>query len=386
MGEIEKFMTIVLARGDNASGSGARQCACNSSGSGKSNLAAITPIYTELMSSLRQTSHLQERSVFVLDSVDDALQSKPVKISHFVAALFCLMPSVTADELLTLDNGVVKMGIDRSKGAAITSLSWPAHPKNVVNFSDPGRLIQQSYYAGKGLDRRADGQNEHWSPWTWNPIQGGGISSWARVTKFEVLEAPQTLFSETVPKLWDMPDEEADAVMRQWTQHEPGMPDVIVVRCEFVSKRKPDDRWGPAIARHQELPACYFTRKFDRFKSYLSSGKWRPETQAPGPPWGRADPPKNAMACFAAEGQGVAVFSPAATEAWNFGPNGEGSSDDPNARPCVHIAPIATIRLSPRSTMRYRYWLVVGSEAQIAQRLDQLVQKYSSEQIEILEP
>ena len=60
------------------------------------------------------------------------------------------------EELLTLDNGAVRIGIDRKKGAAITWLSWDAYPKNIVNSADPGRLIQQSYYAGLLLDRRAD--------------------------------------------------------------------------------------------------------------------------------------------------------------------------------------------------------------------------------------
>src|SRR5688572_11743353 len=75
------------------------------------------------------------------------------------------------EELLLLDNGTVKVGIDRAKGAAITWLSWTAYPKNAVNIADPGRLIQQSYYAGLRLDRKADGQHKAWSPWAWNPIQ-----------------------------------------------------------------------------------------------------------------------------------------------------------------------------------------------------------------------
>ena len=40
--------------------------------------------------------------------------------------------------------------------------------------------------------------------------------------------------------------------------------------------------------RHQEIPACYFTRNFSVVKSYLGEGQWRVETQPPGPPWGQA--------------------------------------------------------------------------------------------------
>ena len=113
-----------------------------------------------------------------------------------------------------LDNGTVKVGLNRTKGASITWLSWTTHAKNIVNHADPGRLVQQSYYAGRVLDRKAEGQSAAWSPWSWNPIQGGGVGSWARVTKLERLD-DSTLFGETIPKLWDMPDEEAAAIMRQ---------------------------------------------------------------------------------------------------------------------------------------------------------------------------
>lgn len=284
--------------------------------------------------------------------------------------------------MLTIDDGRAQVGIDRAKGAAITWLSSTAYPRNMVNSADPGRLIQQSYYAGRRLDRRAEGQSKAWSPWPWNPIQGGGVSSWARVTAFERRDGP-VLFSETVPKLWDMPDEEADALMRQWTGFESGMPGVVVVRCEFIARRAADDLWGPAQPAHQEVPACYFTRNFSMVKSYLGGGQWRGETQPPGPPWGRAQPPLGAMAFFAPGGEGVGVFSPSATQPWNFGPHGGGASDSVTAGPCMHVAPIDRVPLGPGSTYRFRYWLVVGTEGEIAARFDELVRKYSSERAEL---
>lgn len=291
-------------------------------------------------------------------------------------------PERTA-ELLTLDNGTVKVGIDRARGAAITWLSAGPGGGNLVNHADPGRLIQQSYYAGLRLDRRSEGQSAAWSPWSWNPIQGGGVSSWARVTAFE-RRAERELYAETVPKLWDMADEEAEALMRQWTGFEPGMPDVVVVRCEFESRRQPGDRWGPARLSPQEIPACYFVRAFDTFRSHLGGGAWRDETQPPGPPWGQCRPPRHAMACFARDGRGVAVYSPASTQPWNFGPHGGGASEDPAAGPCVHVAPIDRVLLGPRSVYRFRYWLLLGREAELAARLDALHAKYAADRAELV--
>ncbi|MEY2878238.1 MAG: hypothetical protein RLZZ15_618 [Verrucomicrobiota bacterium] len=312
------------------------------------------------------------------------------------------------EELLTLDNGTVKVGIDRAKGGAITWLSSAAYPKNLVNSADPGRLIQQSYYAGLRLDRRAEGQSKAWSPWSWNPIQGGGVGSWARVTEFRRLESVAeasrlssetpasgseftstplpALYAETIPNLWDMPSEPAAAVMRQWTAFEPAMPDVVVVRCEFIAQREPGDRWGPARLAPQEIPACYFTRNFSTVKTYLGDGVWRDESQPPGPPWGKTTPPRHAMACFAANGEGVAVFSPAATQPWNFGPHAGGTTDDPAAGPCMHVAPIDRVNLGPRSTYRYRYWLILGRAPQLAARLDTLWKIYSAERAELTDP
>lgn len=290
-------------------------------------------------------------------------------------------PERPPSELLFLENDHLKIGIDKAMGASISWLSWKGHPTNVVNIHDPGRLIQQSYYAGKSLDRREDGQHPSWSPWTWNPIQGGGVGSWAKVVRFDKQDG--TLHSETIPKLWDMPNEQAEAVMHQWTSFEPGQASAVMVRNRIVCKRSPDDRWGPPVKRHQEVPAFYFIRSFRHFRSYLGGGEWRDEHQEPGPPWGKANPPRKAMACFNDEGQGIAVFSPGSQRIWNFGPHGKGISTDPEGGPCVHIAPLVTVALGPTSSMEYRYWILVGSASELADGLDRLWKKYESETIKV---
>ena len=291
-------------------------------------------------------------------------------------ATLCLILAVAvaataADSLERIDNGTLQVGVDRAKGGAIAWLSWRGHPGNAVNVHDAGRLIQQSYYAGAALDRRGDGQHAAWSPWPWNPIQAGGVASWSTVTRFE-RTADGRMVGETTGKLWDMPDEDAAAVIRQTTGFVPGLDHVVVMKCDLECQRMGGDRWGPPVPRHQELPACYLTRSFDRVKSYLGAGRWRDETIAPGPPWGRVRPPQGVVACFDAAGQGVAIYAPEATEAWNVGPHGDGASDDPAADPCMHVAPLATAALGPRSVFRYQAWLAVGDERAIAAAADAL--------------
>jgi hypothetical protein len=52
----------------------------------------------------------------------------------------------------------------------------------------------------------------------------------------------------------------------------------------------------------------------------------------------------------------------------------------------MHVAPIDRVNLGPKSTYRYRYWLIVGTEAQLTARLDVLLEKYSAERAELTNP
>ncbi|MFO0923198.1 MAG: hypothetical protein U0905_11995 [Pirellulales bacterium] len=289
------------------------------------------------------------------------------------------------EDLLRLQHEACQVGVDLQKGGSITWLSWKEYPQNAVNISDPGRLIQQSYYAGASLDRRSEGQSRAWSPWPWNPIQGGGVGSWARVVSSR--KEGSEIYTETIPKLWDMPNEEATASMKQWTQWEPEMQGVIQVRCEFRSERLRGDRWGDGQPMAQEIPACYFTRNFSRIQSYLGDGAWREETQPPGPPWGHATPPHRAMACFEKSGQGIAIYSPCSNMPWNFGPHGQGASQNPQDGPCIHIAPLERVAFKPKTIYQYRYWLIVGDEKHLTHSIDRLKAQYASEvsQVEVID-
>ena len=95
------------------------------------------------------------------------------------AIIFCsLLGTLSAlAEKAYLDNGQVRLGIDLEHGGTICFLSSGSNSENdnLVNIHDLGRYIQQSYYAGRPVDRRNEGQQKNFSPWTWNPIQAGGV-------------------------------------------------------------------------------------------------------------------------------------------------------------------------------------------------------------------
>lgn len=290
--------------------------------------------------------------------------------------LLLLPMSAFAADLLSLSSRDVTVKIDRDRGGSITWVSAAGGP-NLINLHDLGRLIQQSYYAGARLDRRDEGQSSHWSPWSWNPIQGGSFAhAPGIIEKFE--SRAGVLHSVTRPKLWDMPDETADCVMEQQTEFEPGQTRVVRVTNTLRSRRPANDRWGGAVPLHQELPAIYLVRAFAEARVYAGEGKWT-EFAMPalsGKGWGRPKVPSRAMAFFRPDGLGFAIYSPAADRTWNCGVVGDSLSSDPQHAHTTHVAPIATVKLAPDATYSFRYWMLLGDQATLARLLDDLLARH----------
>ncbi len=298
----------------------------------------------------------------------------PERFRHFL--LFLALVSLIRADTLSLDNGDTTVKIDRTRGGAITWISTSGGP-NLINLHDLGRLVQQSYYAGARLDRRSEGQSPEWSPWTWNPVQGGSFAHAPGILeKFESREG--VLHSLTRPKLWDMPDETAACTMEQQTEFEPGHRNVIRVTNTLVIHRPAGDRWGAAKPNHQELPAIYLVRAFSTARIYEGAGRWTdfplPALSSKG--WGRPAVPRRAMAFFRADGFGFAIYSPAADATWNSGVTGTSRSSDPLHADTTHVAPIATVTLDRDTTYTFRYWMLLGDAATLSPNLDELIKRY----------
>jgi hypothetical protein len=293
-------------------------------------------------------------------------------LPRLVAIILATMSTLSAN-VLSLSSRDLTVRIDRTRGGSITWIS-AAGGANLINLHDLGRLVQQSYYAGAKLDRRAEGQSPHWSPWTWNPVQGGSFAhAPGIIQKFE--SRAGVLHSITRPKLWDMPDETAACVMEQWTEFEPGHTRVLRVTNTLRSQRRDDDRWGPAVPLHQELPAIYLVRAFAEARIYEGGGKWTdyamPALANKG--WGRPTVPRRAMAFFRADGLGFAIYSPSSDATWNCGVVGDSRSSDPKHAHTTHVAPIATVSLAPDATYSFRYWMLLGDAPTLSRLLDGLL-------------
>ena len=258
---------------------------------------------------------------------------------------------IGSTETAFLDNGTLRMGTPTTQGGSINFLA-PSGGGNLVNWYDPGRLIQQSYYAGLRLTR--PGQSPSWSPWTWNPIQGGDASG----KKSQVIEMTQVdsgtgFFTRTIPLLWDMTSgEKARAWIDQWNQFEPDMPDVIRVTCRFTCFRDSADIWGAPVARHQELPACYLIRSLSKVVTYQGDSPWTnapvedvTSVITPGPPWIQHFPTENWVAMVnPINDVGVGVYSPFGNLFWWVGATGNPPGGEKNPQ-TMHMAPIRTLSL-----------------------------------------
>jgi len=172
-----------------------------------------------------------------------------------------------------IDNGVLTLKLDLTRGGAISYLSLSGSSRSVVNIADEGRYIQQSYYAGKSLARKAEGQSRDWSPWTWNPIQvGDAFRNRAQILSFQKKE--NELYVKCIPMQWDMNNRPAEAEMEQWTTLEGP---VLKVRNRLTCHRT-DQIYGDSILNDQELPAVYPISSLSNLSAYLGKA---PFTNAP---------------------------------------------------------------------------------------------------------
>jgi len=285
-----------------------------------------------------------------------------------IASLLFASAAFAEDYDLHLDNGVLRVGVHcGAYGGAITYLSKSAATRNLINLYDKGREVQQSYYAGKALDRREEGQSKAWSPWPWNPIQVGD----AYGNPAEVVEsrcADGEIYVKTIPLLWDMKNEVAECFFETWLTLDAN---TVHVRNRLTCHRT-DDKWPP-VPKTQELPAVYTIGDRSSLYTYVGDAPW---TKAPltkiendGPPWEYWGPgtkkselnkPHEKWAANVDEHMwGVGVYN-AKTEKFVGGFHdkpGGGAHDNSTG----YISPLRTAALDKNSVYEYEYDLIVGT-------------------------
>jgi hypothetical protein len=274
-----------------------------------------------------------------------------------------------------IDNGILTLKLDLTRGGAISYLSLSGSTRSIVNIADEGRYIQQSYYAGRSVDRKAEGQSPNWSPWAWNPIQvGDSHRNRAKILDFQ--KNGNTLYVKCTPMLWDMNNMYAEAEIEQWTTL---TGNVLTVRNKLTCHRT-DNIYEEGILDDQELPAVYPVSALKNLYTYFGSVPFtgaaitNPVTEhLENGFWGRYINDvvtENWMAYVDDNKWGIGVYNPICT---NFlagmagQPGGEATSGSTS-----YIAPVKKEVLNKNSVYEYEYYLIVGTLDEIRTKIYQI--------------
>lgn len=272
----------------------------------------------------------------------------------------------------SLDNGVIHIKQDLTRGGAISYISKSGSNRSIVNIADEGRYIQQSYYAGKSLNRQADGQQKNWSPWAWNPIQVGD----AYRNRAQILDYSKTdssTYVKCIPMLWDMNNMAAEAEMEQWTK----LNGNVLHVTNKISCFRTDTIYGENIANHQEIPAVYPISALKYLYSYFGLSPFTGDTldnptvvKLSSGFWGRFQNEtvtENWMAFVDENNWGIGVYAPT-TKNYIAGMSGM-PDKEANSNSTSYIAPIKTEKFLVNTVYQYEYWLIIGNLTQIRDKV-----------------
>jgi len=286
--------------------------------------------------------------------------------------------SSPGQDKIGIDNDTLHVKVDLTRGGAICYISKSSDNRNIINIADEGRYVQQSYYAGKSLDRKAEGQSHSWSPWSWNPIQvGDAFRNRAKILDYK--KSGNTIYVKCTPMLWDMNNKPAEAEMEQWTTLSGN---VLKVKNKLTCHRT-DTIYGEGKMNDQELPAVYPISALKNLYTYFGN---QPFTNAEltNPQsiylssgfWGRYNNDvvtENWMAYVDDTKWGIGVYNPICTNflaGMHIRPDGEADSDATS-----YIAPVKKYALNRNSVFEYDYYLIVGELTEIRGAVYKLKQK-----------
>lgn len=261
------------------------------------------------------------------------------------------------DPMRYLDNGVLRIGIDLTRGGSITYLSRSGTADNVVNSYDLGRQIQMSHYGGPVPFTPGGRQpNPVWRGLGWNPIQSGDCAGHpSRILKCETHRARLTV--QCQPMQWPLDNVPGDCT---FTVEISLKDNTAEVRCHLENRR--EDRTAYP-ARDQELPAVYTNGPYHHLMTYVGDHPFANDklVEIPnvGPPWARFTATESWAALVDDKGFGLGVWNEGAIDFLGgfAGKRGSGGPHDP---PTGYIAPLRVEILDPDIVYEYRYTLILG--------------------------
>jgi hypothetical protein len=264
-----------------------------------------------------------------------------------------------------IDNGSLRIGVDRSRGACIGYFGESSTQRNLLNHFDVGRFIQQSYYGQK------DGSDWNGNPWVYNPIQGG---SWkgvpAEVTEFKAHRAPSEITATITPRHWAN-----GQLCPELEMQESITLDSKVATITFKMSYTGPDQGKP---RHQEMPAVFLDGVLENFV-YTKDGQLTRSTPRILAENGRdgvdglaIDHSSSEWVAYLDDNDwGIGIYTPGTPEFTCYRALGNGTTG-PSGSACSYVAPIRTFALTTGLKMEYTFYLTIGTLEEIQARFEAL--------------
>lgn len=287
-------------------------------------------------------------------------------------------PSARADNFTFLDNGIIRLGIDLSRGGTIGWLGPSSDPAlSLLNVHDYGRSVQGSFYSGPQVfnpDGKCSEPGGWGRPWAWNPIGSGDVYLHAApILNYSIAPDGASAIVWTLPLQWACDNVPCDCTFEQHISLNGAAAEVTLT----MHTARADKTFYPG--QTQELPAVYVTGDYCHLFTYNETAPWTGAPLAEQPAvwgvnaWDAFLSSERWMAFVNASGYGVGVVSPFVSRfgagffdngkvgTYNCTPKGLGPYDSPTG----YIAPWGAEIIDPTAPYTYSFALVLGQLASI---------------------
>ena len=257
-----------------------------------------------------------------------------------------------------LDNGTIRIGVDKSRGSAIGYLALSKDKRNLLNHQDEGRFIQQSYYGDP------DGSKWGGKPWVYTPVQGGSYKGEdSRTLDFQM--NPQKIIAKVEPLRWASAKSCPEAIMQEW----------ITLDGAVAKIRMRLDYTGPTqkANAHQEMPAMFVDYALPHlmFEKDGKLVKHKPVDLGTDLKPEQIGYTGNWLAYVDDNHFGIGIHTPGTDKAVTYRHRGNGSTG-PDGSACSYVAPIRQFQLTKGLVVDYEFFLTIGTLEEIRARFEKL--------------
>ena len=285
------------------------------------------------------------------------------------------------DDLHYLDNGVVKLGVDLTRGGSIGYFGPSNGDTNLINCYDMGREVQLSFYAGPDF-YNPDGQCDKLfmdQEWPWNPIGAGDVQgNHGAITTADFNDTTAHII--TTPLQWACSNVPCECEFEQKIALGGPANTGVKVTATLHNHRSDTTEYH---AFSQELPAVYSNGPYYRLVT-AEGGEireydagWNSSASFPWVP-GAFTSDENWAALVNEDGFGMGIVN-YDTTSFIGGFSGTKGSGGPYDASTGYIAPVMEMSLPANTIYEYTFYLVLGDIDTIRAYAQQAKDGYSSQ-------